>query len=81
MEKKTKKTNKIAIRDIPYSLKKGKILYDYPHKREPHELEFAEILIHFGSDIIFIKPSIMTGTNTPDCEWRDKTWETKIAIV
>ena len=77
MEKKHNKSNDAVIREIPYSRKNGRIRYDIPHKREPHELDFAEILIRFGLDIVFIKPSILTGISTPDCEWRGKIWEIK----
>ena len=77
MEKKNKKSCEIPIRDIPYSRKNGRISYDYPHKREPHELDFVEILARFGQDIVFIKPSMVKGVGTPDCEWRGKRWEIK----
>ena len=77
MEKKKRKTDDVVIREIPYSRKKGKISYDYPHKREPHELDFVEILARFGADIVLIKPGMVKGVGTPDCEWRGKRWEIK----
>lgn len=77
MGTKDKKICDIAIRDIPYSRKIGHISYDFPHKRELHEIDFAKILVRFGLDVVFIRPSMTKNVNTPDCEWQGKLWEIK----
>ena len=64
------------IKTIP-NKKPGKIYYNEPHRRDPHERATARILLRFGYDLIFIKPVNHIGIQTPDCSWCGLNWEMK----
>ena len=51
--------------------------YDFPHPREPKEINLAERLSRFGDDVLLIKASNQPGIKTPDCFWRNGYWELK----
>lgn len=47
---------------------------------EKHEYDTAKYFAERGYDVIFIKPSNIKGTNTPDFIIDGKMWETKSPI-
>ena len=48
---------------------------------EKHEYETAKYFAKRGLDVIFIKPSDIEGTNSPDFEMCGKLWETKSPVT
>lgn len=48
---------------------------------EPHEYEIAKFFAKRGFDIIFIRPSSIKGTHTPDFSMGGKNWEAKTPIT
>ena len=71
------KTYPFKIKQIPRNRKPGKIIYDRPHKREPHEEATAQTLAQFGYDLQFICVKNLSHISTPDCLWRNEFWEMK----
>ena len=56
----------------------GKIDFSALNKEpEPHELYTAEYFSERGLDIIFVKPSNIKGSNSPDFVMGGKIWEIK----
>ena len=44
---------------------------------EKHEYETAKYFADRGIDVVFIRPSDIKGTNSPDFKMQGKIWETK----
>lgn len=56
----------------------GRIDYSALNKEpEEHELYTADFFANLGFDIVFIRPSNIKGSNTPDFIMCGKCWETK----
>ena len=72
----TKRKCTAKIKKIP-EIKKGRVSYDHPHKRELHEEVLAERLTHVGGNLVFIKPSLTRKAKSADCEWLGSEWEMK----
>ena len=59
-------------------MKKGSIdISQLNTKPEPHEYQTAEFFSELGKDIVFIKPSDIKDTHTPDFMMDGVAWEVK----
>lgn len=66
----------IKIKKIP-DRKPGRIKLIVDDPNFSHERATAEILAHFGYDVIFIKPIDRINVRTADCYFNGEIWEIK----
>ena len=59
-------------------VKKGKVDYSALNKKpEDHELYAADYFAELGFDVVFIRPSNIKGSRSPDFTMAGKIWELK----
>ncbi|MBR0431157.1 hypothetical protein IJJ05_02625 [Candidatus Saccharibacteria bacterium] len=64
------------------SIKRGKVDYSVLKKApELHEIDTAEYFADKGLDVVFLRPSNIKGSKSPDFEMAGKIWETKSPIT